>query len=482
MNELSNNSAVCRAGCLVTAEHAVIPQCMPCPRLLKSLADSLSATCSRPIVMGVLGSVALLGQPAFGQDTITAPAPPAAANQPSAALDFQPETLLNDFRLGPFDIQPRITTGVTYDDNILISSQNPESDLIWSVQPAFLAIAGDRLAIEEYQQTYHNVVSFSPDTFIITEPEAWPGKTLMVDYGPKFNWFTEYTANDSIDEFLTVNALWPTRNMILGVRQDYVLENTTIIEAGRRSWEQRIPTDLMAGYQLSERTTAEVNLNRTSVSYEQGSGLADYTDWNWNNWFNYQYSPRLNLGLGANLGALDLTSQPGQTCETPEVRARYRYGARVLLDTSFGIQLRQYGGGVPSTTEPVFSLVAHYETSENSSFHLAAFRRELPSVSSGYDYISTGVCLGFQQQFGDRYFASLEMTYYYSDYLTTSSDMLPTQQADRVDNFIEVRPAIEARFSHHLVGSLFYLFRTDRSAQWPGWTDNQVGTRFTWTF
>jgi hypothetical protein len=191
---------------------------------------------------------------------------------------------------------------------------------------------------------------------------------------------------------------------------------------------------------------------------------------------------RLNLGLGANLGALNLNSQPGQTYETPEVRARYRYGARVLLDASFGIQLRQYEGEVPSTTDPVFSLVAHYEASENTCFHLAAFRRESPSGTSGYDYISTGASLGFQYQFGDRYFASLDMTYYYANYLATSSAFLSTSPTYQVDDFFEVRPALEVRFDRHLVGSLFYLFRTVQSKQGDGWIDNQVGMRFTYGF
>ena len=115
---------------------------------------------------------------------------PSTNSQLYPTPDYQPSTPFTSFRLGPFDIQPRISAGVTYDDNILISSQNPESDLIWSLKPAFLAVAGDRLAIEDYQRTYHDVVSFSPDTFIITDQETWPGKTLMVDYGPQFNWFT----------------------------------------------------------------------------------------------------------------------------------------------------------------------------------------------------------------------------------------------------------------------------------------------------
>ncbi len=375
-------------------------------------------------------------------------------------------------------MQPR----VTYDDNIFTSSHNPKSDVFWSLEPAFLAVAGDRLAIEDYRHTYHEVVSFSPDTFIITEPSEWPGRTLMVDYGPRFNWFTTYDQNNCIDEFLKINALWPMRKMILGLRQDYTLVDTIAIEAGGRARQQTIPTSLMAGYQFSERTTAEVNLSHTSVSYEQDPGLADYTDWNWDNWLNYQYSPLFNLALGANLGAVELPSQPRQTYETPMVRTRYHYGARILLDGTAGVQLRQYEGDIPSTAEPIFSLTAHYEASDKSSFLLTAFRREIPSVLFGFNYLSTGVSLGFRQRFGDRYYTSLEMTYYDINYLGTSPGFVTTEQASRVDNAFEVRPAFEVRFSRHLFGSLFYLFRTVQSAQWDGWTDNQIGTRFSWTF
>ena len=101
---------------------------------------------------------------------------PSTNSQLYPTPDSQPSTPFTSLRLGPFDIQPRITAGVTYDDNILISSQNPESDLIWSLQPAFLAVAGDRLAIEDYRRTYHDVVSFSPDTFIITDRKPGPAR------------------------------------------------------------------------------------------------------------------------------------------------------------------------------------------------------------------------------------------------------------------------------------------------------------------
>lgn len=482
MNEVSSNSPVCRVRCEVTGTKSALENLVHYSQDINYWRAIIATIWSRPAALSLLASTVLLGHSVCGQEAATALAPLIATNQPLTTLNPQPSTLPTDLRLGPFDIQPQIAARVTYDDNIFTSSRDPKPDVFWSLQPSFLAVAGDRLAIEDYRRTYHEVVSFSPDTFIITEPSEWPGRTLMVDYGPRFNWFTKYNQNNCVDEFLKINALWPMHKMILGLRQDYTREDTAVVEAGGRARRQTIPTILMAGYQFSERTTAEVNLNYTSVSYEQDQGLADYTDWNWDNWLNYQYSPLFNLALGANLGVLDLPSQPRQTYEIPMVRARFRYGSRILLDGSVGVQLRQYEGGIPHSTEPVFSLTAHYEASDRSSFRLTGFQRETPSIFFGFNYLSTGASLGFQQRFGDRYYASLEMTYYDINYLGTSPGFITTAQAKRVDNVFEVRPAFEVRFSRHLFGSVFYLFRTAQSAQWDGWTDNQIGTRFSWAF
>src|ERR1035437_2089058 len=351
VNEVSSNSPVCRVRCEVTGTKSALEKRVHYTQDINYWRAIIGTIWSRPAALSLLASTILLGHSVCGQDAATVATPPPTTQPPTPlnsqssvvplTKEDQPSTPFKGFRLGPFDIQPRITTGVTYDDNIFTSSHNSKSDVFWSLYPAFLAVAGDRVAIEDYRRTYHDVVRFSPDTFIINEPSEWPGRTLMVDYGPRFNWFTIYDQNNCVDEFLKINALWPMGEMILGLRQEYTLEDTTVIEVGQRARQQIIPTVLMAGYQLSEKTSAAVNLSRTSVSYDQDQGLADYTDWNCDNWLNYQYSPLFNVALGANLGVMDLPSQPGQTYETPMVRARYHYGARILFDGSVGAQLRQ---------------------------------------------------------------------------------------------------------------------------------------------
>lgn len=117
------------------------------------------------------------------------------------------------------------------------------------------------------------------------------------DYGPRFNWFTTHTGkNHSIDQFLNFNALWPVSKIILGVRQEYVQQNATIIEAGRRTWQQTVPTALMSGYQFSEKQPPK------STSAVPPSVMSSNRDWliirigTGANWLNYQYSACFNLG------------------------------------------------------------------------------------------------------------------------------------------------------------------------------------------
>lgn len=147
------------------------------------------------------------------------------------------------------------------------------------------------------------------------------------------------------------------------------------------------------------------------------------------------------------------------------VRARYLYGTRIILDGALGLQLRQDQGGVPNTMAPVFNLVARYAASESTVFHVTAFRRESPSVSSGYDYLSTGAAVGFQQRLWDRYFARLDLTCYTIDYLASPA-LIATEKAHQTDTYFEVRPAYEVQFSHH---------RYRRSTRFARWMKGRVG-------
>src|SRR5881628_3532588 len=46
-------------------------------------------------------------------------------------------------RLGIFDIRPRLTGSMIYDDNIYIQSTNKQSDVVWVLSPGVAIGAGD---------------------------------------------------------------------------------------------------------------------------------------------------------------------------------------------------------------------------------------------------------------------------------------------------------------------------------------------------
>jgi hypothetical protein len=66
------------------------------------------------------------------------------------------------------------------------------------VQPALQAVAGDDAALIAYRDQHLDVLNLAPGNFIVQPPEAWPGKLLILDYGPRFHIFDRYTVNKSI--------------------------------------------------------------------------------------------------------------------------------------------------------------------------------------------------------------------------------------------------------------------------------------------
>jgi hypothetical protein len=83
-----------------------------------------------------------------------------------------------ELRLGPLDLHPRVITGLTYDDNILFSSANPEADTFWTIQPALQAVAGDDAALIAYRDQNYDVLNLAPGNLIIQPPRSVAGEII----------------------------------------------------------------------------------------------------------------------------------------------------------------------------------------------------------------------------------------------------------------------------------------------------------------
>jgi len=82
---------------------------------------------------------------------------------------------LQDLRLGPFDLHPRLVAGLAYDDNIILGTTNKEADVIWSAAPGFQAVAGDDAALIAYRDQHYDILSLAPDNIIVQDRQRGRG-------------------------------------------------------------------------------------------------------------------------------------------------------------------------------------------------------------------------------------------------------------------------------------------------------------------
>ena len=398
-----------------------------------------------------------------------------AGNNSSAESGVKNNRL--EMRVGPFDLHPRLSAGLTYDDNILLTSANRETDTEWIIHPALQAVAGDDAALVAYRDQNYDVLSLAPGGLIVQQPDVWPGKFVIVDYGPGFQLFDKYTANNHIDEFGTLNVVWPMSKLILGLKQDYQSQKTELIEFDRRTAVETITTTLSGAYQFGEVTSMESDFRRISVNYDQ-PGLTGYTEYNTEDWFNYQVTEYMPVSLGVLAGEDDVANHQNQTFEQLRARARYSFTEKLAFDVSGGGELREYENGKHATLDPVFTVAAEYKPTERTSLRLGGLRQQYASIFNGYNYSTTGATLELRQEITDRYTASVTGGYYSLDFTAANSGVMPY-----TGDYYLARMSFDAKIVRHLDCQIFYQYLSSKSQINSGSvSDDQTGIQLNLTY
>ena len=400
-----------------------------------------------------------------------------AAATPSAATTTTVAKAPLELRLGPLNLHPRVTAGMTADDNLLFTSVNQEADISWTLQPGLQAVAGDDAALISYRDLGYDILNLSPGSLIVQPPEAWPGKLFMLDYAPRFKFFDKYTANNAIDQFATLNLLWPMNKLILGFRQDYQSQKVTIIEAGKLATTETISTALSAAYQLGEKTSLDSNFRRLSIGYDQ-PGLTGYTEYNTEDWLNYQVTESMPVSLGVLAGYDEVAaSHQNQTYEQLRARVRYNYTEKLVFDISGGVELRQYENGKSATFSPVFNLTGAYRPAERTTVSLTGYRQQNASIFNGYNYTVTGAALSLSQGITDRFTAEASVGYSIQDFAPITGAL-----ANYTDDYITTRLSLEAKILRHLNGQVFYQLLNRQSQVGGNISGNQIGVNLTLSY
>ena len=388
------------------------------------------------------GVIALGIGPVGAQELVMPPTPEVPPLAPAAAREGM-------FRLGSFDFFPRAYASVFYDDNIFIRETDKVDDLVWALRPGITVTSSD--------MTTNG------------------GKSLTISYDPSFLIYTDQTDRSTINHAAALSASLAFTKLSLGLSQTVSSATDPVVEAGTRADRLALGTALTSRYAFGEKLSAEMNFGLDITDYPDR-----YNSWDWSNrdWLNYQYSSRLNVGVGLTLGYIDMEDFPDQNYEDLLLRAIYSASEKLDVNASVGLDWRQYRSGVDDTLAPVWDVAAVYRPRERTSLSLGLFQRYSSSAFYGnQNNLSTGVNVGVRQEFLTRYVLSVTARYYHSDYEATD----PGASTRGTDDVFLVRPQFEVQLKERWTAGVSYEFSHNASDDRP-FTRNRVGLETRWAY
>jgi hypothetical protein len=376
---------------------------------------------------------------------------------------------------GPFQIRPYGWINGYYDNNVLLTGSDTQSDFIWAINP------GVTVATKNYQdqQGSYVVLDYLANVFIFTDGIVDPPTQEEEHFGWGQN--------------VNLAGHWAGSKLTLDLAQGYnatfggLLGYTNRVDrefAGQLVDQQVIPTTFRGFYQISEKTSVEADA--LQVFRILDDDLNSYTDWAVTPWFNYRVTEKVQTSLGAAMGWRDIrpgssqTNAPNETYEQVLARVQYQVAAKVNAIASVGVEWDQWQGGLDQGPFAVFLIGANYQPGETTILNLQAYRRQYPSITvAAENYITTGFQASIQQRIWQRLSANLSGGYDYTVYEPSETGI----STDRVDNYFFISPSLGYTFNIHWDAGLYFTYRkNDSNTAGDSYDGYQAGFRTSFRF
>ena len=355
-----------------------------------------------------------------------------------------------------------------YDDNINLSPTDPITDYYFTLEPKIVLAFGDAGSKKE--------------------------NYLRFDYAPRVFLFVDHTEDNAFQHVIRLEGQVRFSRLTLKLSQEVqLLDGTDVdIRTGAGETASRLNLD------VSGRTELRLYTTDLSASYDLGgktflSGGVSYVAYDYptlissevlagNVYFNYNYSPKLTVGIGGNVGWSRVEDpDPDETFEQVNVRASYGAGGKLVLEGSAGVEFRQSDeSGSSQRASPVFQLGATYKPFDGTSIFVTGARSTANSaVLAGQDYTLTHLSVGARQRVLRRFSIALEGGYQHAEYFNTIDGV----SATREDNYYFIQPTVDVTLTRFWSVGAFFLHRQNSSADANfDFKDNQVGVQTTLTF
>jgi hypothetical protein len=362
-----------------------------------------------------------------------------------------------------FHYELTIDVAGIYDDNLTLAPSNRIHDFYTRIGPALTLGFGDTTVREE--------------------------NFLELYYELDFLVFADHSNFDAVEHVAHLAGQYRFSRLTVGVVENIQLAETgdsqlpgytgTIvngvnIDTGGRRRINTYATHLVAAYDLTGKTSLSAAGDYTLINYP--GGLTDSQRISGNLFLNYQYSPKLVVGVGSTVGRdLLVQANSNQTFEQANLRGSYNPTGKLSTSGLVGLEFRQFDTGSHDSVTPVFDLSATYKPFDGTSISIDASRAtQTSAVLLGQDYTSTQLQVMAKQRLLQRFTLSFTAGYQKLGYI----DGLTHTVASREDNYYFIQPTIDARITNFWFAGAFLVYRQNTSTFSNfGFNDTQVGIR-----
>jgi hypothetical protein len=389
--------------------------------------------------------------------------PPLPVATSDSSVESTPATRVDSGIPRRFHYLLRLTIRSVYDDNINLLNDNRISDFYTTIEPAIMLGFGD---------TFDRIENY-----------------IRLDYLPAAFFFADHSENNSLQHVARLDGQYRINRLTLNLSQMVQIMDGVDVQTtdGGGSLNQQVNLDvagrtefnvytthLNAAYYLTGKTFLSSGADYTSTQY---TSLISSEVLSGNIFLNYNYSPKLVVGLGGTAGTNWVDApNPDQTFEQGNIRVSYQATGKIDFAATAGVEVRHFDGDMRDNyTSPVFEVRTNYVPFDGTKISLSANRRTLNSaVLAAQNYTVTNFTVGVQQRLLRRFTLAFNAGYENSDYFSTIGSTAPT----RDDNYFFVQPSIAVQVTRFWTVGAYYLHReNDSSFESFSFHDNQVGLR-----
>ena len=191
----------------------------------------------------------------------------------------------------------------------------------------------------------------------------------------------------------------------MNLQQRYETFSGPDIDVGNRVSRTTYRTLASAEYACTDKTFLSAHADYTINVYEK---LIGFNEAVLGGAADYFLTPKIKLGIGSNLGLVDVSQGIDQTYEQALGRIAYTWSDKVDVQLSAGAEVRQFDSTEGARINPVFALDLNYRPEPDIKISLESYRREQTSaVMANHNFMASGlrtVCIAgaLGQVYGHR--------------------------------------------------------------------------------